>query len=42
MKEGDIVLVNDESPRAQWPLARVTRALVSANGFVRSVELMML
>ena len=36
----DIVLVKDENmPRNQWPLARVTRAFPSPDGFVRKVQL---
>ena len=40
LKIGDIVLVRDDDiPRAQWPLARITQTFPSDDGLVRSVEL---
>ena len=39
-KVNDIVLVKDENmPRNQWPLARVTKTFPSDDGFVRTVQL---
>lgn len=39
-KEGDIVLVMDEStPRMNWPLGRVTEVYLGKDGLVRSVKL---
>ena len=40
MKEGDLVIVVDPlTPRATWPLARVTEVVESADGVVRTVKL---
>ena len=38
---GDIVIVDDDSPRSQWPLARVMQCKASADGLVRSIVLRM-
>jgi hypothetical protein len=35
---GDVVLMNDNSPRGQWPLGLVTNALQSTDGLVRTCE----
>ena len=36
----DVVLVKDEdTPRCQWPMARIVRVFPSSDGLVRSVEL---
>ena len=40
LEEGDLVLLHcKESPRNYWPLARITKAYVSAGGKVRKVDL---
>ena len=40
LEEGDLVLLHcKESPRNYWPLARITKAYVSADGKVRKVDL---
>ena len=40
VKEGDLVIVVDPlTPRATWPLARVTEVVESADGVVRTVKL---
>ena len=40
LEEGDLVLPHcKESPRNYWPLARITKAYVSADGKVRKVDL---
>jgi hypothetical protein len=40
LKEGDVVLVMDEmTPRLEWPLGRVLRAHPGNDGLVRSVEI---
>ena len=42
LKVGDVVLVKDENlPRSQWNLGRVTIVFPSDDGLVRSVELRM-
>ena len=38
MKEGAVVLVQNDTPRLTWPLAVITRLLPSADGVVRVVE----
>ena len=39
LKEGDLVLLRcKESPRNEWPLARISKAISSADGKVRKVE----
>ena len=39
LKEGDLVLMADKNyPRGQWPLARVTEAITSKDGYVRTVK----
>lgn len=39
LKEGDLVLLRcKESPRNDWPLARISKAMSSADGRVRKVE----
>ena len=40
MQIGDVVLLTDENaPRSHWPLARVTEATPSKDGFVRKIKL---
>ena len=40
LEEGDLVLLHyKESPRNYWPLARITKAYVSADGKVRKIDL---
>ena len=40
LEEGDLVLLHcKESPRNYWPLARITKAYISADGKVRKVDL---
>ena len=40
-KVGDIVLLKEENvPRNQWPLAKITETLASDDGLVRSVMLL--
>ena len=40
LEEGDLVLLHcKESPRNYWPLARIIKAYVSADGKVRKVDL---
>ena len=36
---GDLVIINDDSPRNQWPLGRIVKAMKSKDGLVRKVEL---
>ena len=39
LKEGDLVLMADEDyPRGQWPLARVTDIITRKDGYVRTVK----
>ena len=40
LEEGDLVILHcQESPRNYWPLARITKAYISADGKVRKVDL---
>ena len=39
LKEGDVVLVQEETPRNQWPLAMVTKSFPSKDNLVRKVEI---
>jgi len=40
LRVDDVVLLSeDNTPRGQWPLARITRVFPGADGTVRSVEL---
>ena len=41
LKPGDVVLVKQESPRAQWPLARIIEAEQDSDGLVRQCKLRM-
>ena len=38
-KKDDIVLLKEDAPRNQWPIARVVKAFPSEDGLVRSVNL---
>ena len=39
MKVGDIVLISDSNPiRGEWKMARVSKAYLSQDGFVRKVD----
>jgi hypothetical protein len=38
IKEGDIVILKDETPRNQWPIGRIVDAIQSADGKVRKVK----
>ena len=38
VKEGDIVLVKNESPRGQWPLAVIEKVFASDDSLVRKVQ----
>ena len=35
---GEVVLIKTETSRNQWPIGRVTEAILSKDGLVRSVE----
>ena len=39
IQDGALILVHSHSPRVLWPLAIVTRRMVSVDGIVRAVEL---
>ena len=39
LQVGDIVIINDDSPRNQWPLGKIVKAMKSKDGLVRKVEL---
>ena len=39
LKEGDVVLMCDETPRNKWPLALVTETYPSKDGLVRKVKI---
>ena len=38
IRKGDIVIMKDDVPRSQWPIARVINAIKSADGKVRKVQ----
>ena len=39
-KIGDVVLIKEDSPRAEWPLAIITELLKSKDGQIRTVRVM--
>lgn len=40
-KVGNIVIVVENSPRSQWPMARITETYAGPDGYVRSVKVKM-
>jgi hypothetical protein len=39
IREGDIVIMKEQSPRNQWPLGRVVEAILSEDGKVRKAKI---
>ena len=39
IREGDIVIMKEQSPHNQWPLGRVVEAILSEDGKVRKAKI---
>merc|ERR1712215_233679 len=39
-KIGDVVMIKEDSPRSEWPLAIITELLISKDGQIRTVRVM--